>query len=1217
MSTATIGSIYEGFLSPPPGYGEVPFYWWVGEPLTKERLEWQLEQLKDSHISGLQINYAHDDHGGNSYGLTFPSDPPLFSEEWWELFVWFAQKAAAYGMSVSLSDYTLCTPGQGGYTDEIIKHHPDIAGSVLSYREWEYDGDREYKLPDNTISVTAYRLGIDNESGSEVEVLQGLPFNRDEGTLIWQKPEGEWKLVAVFAEKNPCSIDVMHPQSGAKVVEYFFQRFEDRLAGIPGVRLGFFFSDELDFGIRGQLWNDRFQEEFIRSKGYDIVPEAAALFVDIGQRTSKIRMDYGDVMVALSEKNYFQPVYEWHQARGIIFGCDHGGRGKEVAEFGDYFRTQRWNQGPGCDQPALSCDLVKNKVASSIAHLNERPRTWLEGYHSSGWGTTTAELADATFKNFLSGHNLLSLHGLYYTTYGGWWEWAPPCNHFRMPYWQHMKSWLACTERLSYLLSQGVHACDVAVMYPVAAMEAGISGEASVETAFGVGEYLYRRGIDFDFIDFESLDKADLTGREIRVSGEAYRVLILPAMRALRYSTLIKALAFYEAGGIVIAVGPLPEASDRMGAADAEVDAKVQALFGLSGAHAAKLEGVHINRNAAGGASAVVRSYEETAAFIQGAFPRDFVCMREPEGDEFPYVMHRKMGDLELYAVYGAELHSECFFRCHGSIELWNPWDGTSERIVAHKITPEGTFVQLPLGRDEIQLIVFHRDQETNPSLDDDPGVKSVRSSESGRQVADITLDGKWTFELLPTMNNRFGDFRLPPTEGCIGAEARRFQFAWEQDGGDVAIPWSRPECDDSDWPLVTYGYGPFFWKLGPLPDRIDTDVLEANLSGLQSIAEGDAVRIGNDENVWETYEFSMRFGIEEDPGHQGFHGLKGEITDDFIALGRKRFTWTGTEYEAEETGRLTYLWSSFHCDRDMKITLLLGGMVPSRIWLNGRLIEPEAGQWPAVAGVNRLLLRYDAVGRGHVIVALPEALSESCEPLPLAMSWYNKPGLLPYDIFPEREDPAGWYRFTAPPALEAMEVTAHGEIKAWVDGNEWPILSATIREDGATVYRLASDSSCLESSAVAIRVVYDKSAYAGAALPEPIRLDCGRGLLALGDWSDIDGLMCYSGGGIYRKGVNWSLPENPVDCRVLLDLGDVASSAEIRVNGGIAGTLTAPPWRKDISRWLRRGDNEIEIRVYNTLANHYVTIPTRYRGDLTSGLLGPVRLDIWAAETT
>ena len=28
----------QGFLSPPKGYGNVPFYWWSGDHLTRERL---------------------------------------------------------------------------------------------------------------------------------------------------------------------------------------------------------------------------------------------------------------------------------------------------------------------------------------------------------------------------------------------------------------------------------------------------------------------------------------------------------------------------------------------------------------------------------------------------------------------------------------------------------------------------------------------------------------------------------------------------------------------------------------------------------------------------------------------------------------------------------------------------------------------------------------------------------------------------------------------------------------------------------------------------------------------------------------------------------------------------------------------------------------------------------------------------------------------------
>jgi hypothetical protein len=112
--------VLPGFINPPKGYGEVPFYWWQGDTLTRERLLWQLDQLKNKGISSLQINYSHLDSGGLTYGLSNPSKPALFSDAWWTLFKWFAAEAQKRNMTVSLSDYTLGV-GQGFSMDEAIK----------------------------------------------------------------------------------------------------------------------------------------------------------------------------------------------------------------------------------------------------------------------------------------------------------------------------------------------------------------------------------------------------------------------------------------------------------------------------------------------------------------------------------------------------------------------------------------------------------------------------------------------------------------------------------------------------------------------------------------------------------------------------------------------------------------------------------------------------------------------------------------------------------------------------------------------------------------------------------------------------------------------------------------------------------------------------------------------------------------------------------------
>ena len=281
-----------GFQNPPPGFGVVPFFWWLGDPLTKERLGWILDQMAGMGISGYQINYAHSDRGGRSYGLTYPSEPPLFSKDWWSLVGWFMQEAKKQGAGISLSDYTLGI-GQGWCVDEILREHPEVAGMVL-------------------------RIDKDGR---------------------------------VNAETLPLSLNPLHPRSGKLYAEKFFGQFEQHNPGEGGKGLNFFFSDELNFGVSGHLWSAQFADEFKKRKGYDITPELPALFKDIGPRTPKVRLDYSDVKVSLSEEGFFKPVFDWHQRRGMTMGCDHGGRGRDVVEFGDYFRTQRWNQGPGADQP--------------------------------------------------------------------------------------------------------------------------------------------------------------------------------------------------------------------------------------------------------------------------------------------------------------------------------------------------------------------------------------------------------------------------------------------------------------------------------------------------------------------------------------------------------------------------------------------------------------------------------------------------------------------------------------------------------------------------------------------------------------------------------------------------------------------------------------------------------------------------------------------------
>jgi hypothetical protein len=141
----------------------------------------------------------------------------------------------------------------------------------------------------------------------------------------------------------------------------------------------------------------------------------------------------------------------------------------------------------------------------------------------------------------------------------------------------------------------------------------------------------------------------------------------------------------------------------------------------------------------------------------------------------------------------------------------------------------------------------------------------------------------------------------------------------------------------------------------------------------------------------------------------------------------------------------------------------------------------------------------------------------------------------------------------------------------------------------------------------VSIRIEQETGKYAGAALSGPIKMHCGTGKFRIGDWSLSHGLYSYSGGAWYRKKIN--LTAGQISGSTVLDLGKVISSAEVIINNRKAGIKLSPPFRFNISGFVKEGENIIEILVYNTAANHYSTIPTRYRGSLESGLIGPVEI--------
>jgi hypothetical protein len=126
-----------------------------------------------------------------------------------------------------------------------------------------------------------------------------------------------------------------------------------------------------------------------------------------------------------------------------------------------------------------------------------------------------------------------------------------------------------------------------------------------------------------------------------------------------------------------------------------------------------------------------------------------------------------------------------------------------------------------------------------------------------------------------------------------------------------------------------------------------------------------------------------------------------------------------------------------------------------------------------------------------------------------------------------------------------------------------------------------------------------------------------------LEDWSknSDERIRYYSGTAVYTNTFILSAK----DKKISLDLGQVSVMAKVKINGKYAGGVWTPPYRIDITSFVKKGENNIEIEVVNTWINRLIgdqrlpkekrivtSINSPAKADsplAVSGLLGPVRI--------
>lgn len=889
----------ELFADPPATFGPTPLWWWSGGEVTRTRMRWQLERFAAGGILNLVvINLAP---AGPIFAAR-ADDPPWFSEAWWDRFTETCALARELGITVWFYD-------QIGFSGanlqgSITYAHPDAAGLGLRHR---------------TAVITAGAVPLVGQ-----EQLVGL-YATGGGARIDPDllPADGTALEVVTAV--PTAYDYLDPAAVDLLLDRVHREFDRRVPEYFGNVIGGSFQDELP---AMNTWTPRFGSEFRARRGYDLLDHLPALWHGDDDDALKVRGDYAAVRAELAEEALFRPLAQWHDDRGLLLGCDQfnparaGFPTQSTQLYADYFRTHRWYSAAGSDHEGDS------RVHSSMAHLYGHPRVWVESFHSSGWGGTLEDVYDWLLPFLRSGGNLYNPHATYFGTAGGWFEWAPPSTDWRQPYWQHYPDFSRTVARLCSLLSWGAHSAEIAVLHPTTTAQALLPLDAPVEH-FGDGQIggafaavdqtqdhylqlcgsnnwfetrmalLDEAGLAFDVVDDHSLASSVLgvdDGRPgLVVRDHRFRTVILPSTDVLETATAERLVELLDAGGRVVLLGRTP----RLAAGRDGDDAAVRRLVSHPAVtHVAEpADVVAALAGATDHASSDVpllvrRSGADGLAFVTGAFP-----------NASAYPLRRetwKWDDHDFDPTRYAPTRTVTVQAPVASAEVWNPatgaqqsvpvlWDGAASQIV------------VPLDGAPAALLVWHEGEPR--ALSSSKASKGLRSV-----VAATDLSSGWTGELVPTLDNTWGDLALP-----AGRELTELQI-W-------TLAWA--DGDEGDWAPVKATSGQQLAVLAPVPvgqrpAPLDATAAAEVFSGRRTLLAPCFVL-----HAWSNSRGRLKDG--------GILGTKGMVAEEFLQL------------PAPGAGEVAVLRGLVRTERPGAADLLVGAAAAKRVWWNG--LEVPVGQ--------------------------------------------------------------------------------------------------------------------------------------------------------------------------------------------------------------------------------------------------------------------------------
>lgn len=557
----TPADLLRNFANPPADARPMVRWWWFGAAVEKPEILRELQQMKADGIGGAELAFVYpvvlDDLARNIKNLPFLSPAMLDA-------VHYAQ---AEGRTLGLRiDVTLCSGWPYGGPATTLA---EAAGRLRTFAVPIPANATTVPLPHLNEGDTLLSAFLVTGDATHWDPAFARPVALPQNSTTLPLPSDTTPRVALFFVQSHTRQQVkraavgaegfvLDPFSRSAVATHLRAVGEPLLSAFGSTPPYAIFSDSLE--AYGADWTPTLPAEFLKRRGYDLLPHLPELVAGGSPAAEKIRHDYGQTLTELVNENYLVQINDWAHAHHTRF------RSQTYGEPAVSFSSQRLvdlAEGEGPQWRAFST----LRWATSANHVFGNPVTSGETFtwlHSPVFRATPLDMKAEADIDFLMGENQLIFHGWPYSPPAsnlpqgdpGWSLYAAAVFNDHNPWHPVMPAVTQYIARISWLLRQGKPANQVAILLPTDDAWAAFSpGKVTITGAMQklipkeLMATILSAGYNVDFIDADAINTVGL--------GD-HQIVILPPTTRIPLETLKKLDAFAHHGGKVLAVGGAP-----------------------------------------------------------------------------------------------------------------------------------------------------------------------------------------------------------------------------------------------------------------------------------------------------------------------------------------------------------------------------------------------------------------------------------------------------------------------------------------------------------------------------------------------------------------------------------------------------------------------------------------------------------------------------------